>query len=194
MFKKYIFYIGSILSLILPFLFLSFLFIKFEIYQDRQNTTYFGILPFIIYFFVFSFYSLNIFEKIRFNIPKKKEMFWYLTVLLGSTIAIFLDFVIFNFIKFLNINLHEIVFATIEVILFFAILTLLSYIFQNLDKFFNKYSSKLSFFKKKNDKKNKNTSSKEAQILAAEVLIKVAKENNEPEMEKVGKDFLNKNK
>ena len=52
-----------------------------------------------------------------------------------------------------------------------------------------------SFFKKKkNDKKNKKTSSKEAQILAAKVLIKVAKENNEPEMEKVGKDFLNKNK
>ena len=104
-------------------------------------------------------------------------------------------FLFFLFIKFLNINLYEIVFTTIEVILFFAILILLVHIHKNLDEYYNKYSSNLFFFfKKKNDKKNKKTSSKEAQILAAKVLIKVAKENNEPEMEKVGKDFLNKNK
>ena len=153
MLKKYIIYIGYVLSFILPFLFLFFLFLKFEILQDRDNTTYLGLQPFIIYFLVFSFFSLNIFGCIMKNHAEmlseakmKTEIFSSLIILCGSTIAIILDLIIFYLIKFLNINLYEIVFTTIEVILFFAILILLIHIHKNLDEYYNKYSSNLFFF------------------------------------------------
>ena len=147
MLKKYIIYIGYVLSFILPFSFLFFLFIKFEILQDRDNTTYLGLQPFIIYVLVFSFFSLNIFNCIIKNRAEMKiDIFKSLTILCGSTIAIILDLIIFYLIKFLNINLYEIVFTTIEVILFFAILILLIHIHKNLDEYYNKYSSNLFFF------------------------------------------------
>ena len=127
------------------------------------------------------------------RISNKKSIFWSLTGLSVSTLAILLDFIIFNFIKFLN--LYEQVFSIFEALLFLTTSALLINIYKNLDKYFNKISLYFYyFFKKKKANKNKKTSSKEAQILAAKVLIKVAKKNNEPEMEKVGKDFLTKNK
>ena len=201
MLKKYIINFGYVLSFVLPFIFLFFLFIKFEIHQDRTNIAYWGLIPFIIYFLTFSWFSSNLFDGIinLFSgtidncISNKKSIFWSLTGLSVSTLAILLDFIIFNFIKFLN--LYEQVFSIFEVLLFFTTVTLLLNIMENIDKYYNRLPSNFYyFFKKKNANKNKKTSSKEAQILAAKVLIKVAKENNEPEMEKVGKDFLNKNK